>query len=223
MASNAVEDYIKRVYEIQAEAGKVSTTSLAQRMAVSPASATGMIKRLAEMGLITHEPYQGVRLTPAGEKIAMSVLRRHRVLELFLHRILDMPWDEVHDEAEQLEHAISENVIDRMDQVMGNPDADPHGALIPSAAGDIPKRDTMPLANVEPGQSIRILQVSDRDCEMLRYLGERGLYPGTDLAVIAKEPFDGPLTIRNEKGQHVLGRGVANEIHVAITSEKDDQ
>ena len=214
MPTQAIEDYLKTIYEIQSEQGKVATTVLAERLGVTPASATGMIKKLADMRLIAHQPYQGVVLTEAGRKIALEVIRHHRLIELFLAEALGVPWDRVHEEAHKIEHVLSEDLEDRMDAFLGHPTTDPHGAPIPGRDGSIEHPPCVPLAELKPGQSAVVTEVSDHDSALLRYLGELGLYPQSQVTVVAVAPFDGPLTIRVDEVEHALGREVAGYIFV---------
>src|SRR5215213_7232797 len=204
-ASEAVEDYAKAIYGLQhQEGGPVSTSALAERLGVAPSSVTAMLKRLDELGLVRYEPYHGVRLTAAGERVALEVIRHHRLLEAFLADALQMPWDRVHDEAEVLEHYISEDLERRIAQKLGDPSTDPHGDPIPSAELDIADDATFSLTELEPGETARFERVSDRDSEMLRYLDERGIHPGVQLALRAREPFEGPLFVEVAGAEHVL-------------------
>jgi DtxR family Mn-dependent transcriptional regulator len=212
MHTQAVEDYLKTIYEIQCEQGKVATTVLAERLGVAPASVTGMIKKLADMHLVVHEPYQGVVLTEAGQKIALEVLRHHRLIELFLAEELGVPWDRVHEEANKIEHVLSEDVEDRMDALLGHPTTDPHGAPIPTRDGTIDQRKCVALVDLKPGQTALVAEVSDHNSALLHYLGELGLYPNAKVRVITIAPFNGPLTIRVGKAEHALGREAASLI-----------
>ena len=214
MHSQAVEDYLKTIYEIEREQNKVATTVLAEQLGVAPASATGMIKKLAEMDLVAYEPYQGVVLTQAGRKIAVGIIRHHRLIELFLAKTLDVPWDQVHAEAHKIEHVLSEDLVERIDTVLGHPTTDPHGAPIPTRDGAIEQPLCQRLAELEPGQAGVITEVFDNDAAMLRYLGELGLYPKVAVRVITVAPFDGPLTVLAGEALHILGREVANQILV---------
>ena len=214
MHNEAIEDYLKTIYEIQREKGKVATTVLAKRMAIAPASATGMIKKLSEMNLVTHEKYQGVKLTQSGEKIALEVIRHHRLIEVFLSEALGVPWDKVHQEAEKWEHVLSEEMEERIDQLLGFPTSDPHGAPIPKRNGEMDKNANTRLADLQIGQSATVAEVSDSDPDLLRYLGELGLYPDTKINVVNIAPFDGPLEIRIEDKPHTIGRKAANYILV---------
>jgi DtxR family Mn-dependent transcriptional regulator len=219
MHTQAVEDYLKSIYEIQVNQGKVGTSVLAERLGVAPASATGMVKKLAEMNMVVHQPYQGVVLTEAGRKIALEVLRHHRLVELFLAEALGVPWDQVHDEAHKIEHVLSEDLADRIDAALGYPTTDPHGAPIPSRDGSIERADVVRLGDLRVGQSGLVAEVSDHDPALLRYLGELGLYPHTQVTVLAVAPFEGPLTIRVGQAGQVLGKEVANYILVAGIKE----
>jgi DtxR family Mn-dependent transcriptional regulator len=205
MHTSAVEDYLKSIYELQHNQGKVATNALAERLSVAPASATGMIKKLAGMHLVSHEPYQGVVLTAAGEKIALEVIRHHRLIELYLAEALGVPWDQVHDEAEKWEHVLSEDLEDRIDAMLGHPTTDPHGAPIPDRNGTIAQPAIVRLSDLRPGQ----------DSALLRYLGSLALYPGAAIRVVTAAPFDGPLTIRLGAADHALGREVTSHIFVS--------
>ena len=215
-SSEAVEDYAKAIYALQSRRGgePVATNDLAERLGVTPASASSMAKRLAELGLADHVPYGGTSLTPDGERLALEVLRHHRLLELYLAEHLGVPWDRVHEEAEQLEHVLSEYLESRIAAKLGNPTHDPHGDPIPSEALRIDERDTRALADMQAGESGRFIRVSDSDPEMLRYLGERGIAIGAGLEVLDRQPFGGPLTVRFGDDLHVLGGGLARAMRV---------
>ena len=215
MHTQAVEDYLKTIYEIEREQGKVATTVLAEQLGVAPASATGMIKKLADMDLVAYEPYQGVVLTQTGQKIALEVIRHHRLIELFLTETLDVPWDQVHAEAHKIEHVLSEDLMDRIDAVLGHPTTDPHGAPIPTREGRINQPPCQRLADLESGQSAVVTEVYDNDPALLRYLGELGLYPRVPLRVVRVAPFDGPVTVRVGETEYALGREVASQILVS--------
>ena len=204
--SNAVQDYAKAIWSLAQRGDQpVSTSALAERLEVSPASASAMVKRLESLGLASREPYHGVRLTPAGERVALEVLRHHRLLELYLAEALGMPWDRVHEEAEVLEHAISPALSELIATKLGNPTHDPHGDPIPTAEGEIDEAPTRSLAELEPGSSGIFVRVSDSDPDMLRYLAERGIAPGDRFEVVQREPFDGPLTVIFGGEHQVLG------------------
>jgi DtxR family Mn-dependent transcriptional regulator len=215
--SQAVQDYAKAIYSLHRRTGEpVATSALAERLAVSPASASAMLKRLVSLGLVTHQPYAGTELTEAGERVALEVIRHHRLLELYLAEALGMSWDRVHAEAEVLEHAISPELSELIAEKLGHPTHDPHGDPIPTADGSIDEQDTVPLAEVEPGQTGVFTRVSDSDPEMLRYLSERGIAPGDPLEVLERQPFDGPLTVRFGDGKHALGGTLARMMRVAL-------
>ena len=214
--SHAVQDYAKAIYSLSQRGEEtVATSALADRLGVSPASASAMVKRLAELGFVSHEPYRGVRLTPAGEKVALEVIRHHRLLELYLSEALGMPWDRVHDEAEVLEHAISGELSDLIAEKLGDPTHDPHGDPIPTRDGRIEETVTRSLAESQPGERVVLTRVSDSDPAMLRYLGERGIEPGTPLEVVGREPFGGPLNVRVEEREVPLGLGIARAMRVS--------
>ena len=215
-SSEAVEDYAKAIYALQSRAGgePVSTNDLAERLGVTPASASSMVKKLAELGLADHVPYRGVGLTTDGKRLALEVLRHHRLLELYLAEHLGVPWDRVHEEAEALEHVLSEYLESRIAAKLGDPTHDPHGDPIPSESLAIEEGDTRALADMKAGERGRFIRVSDSDPEMLRYLGERGIAIGDELEVLDRQPFDGPLTVRFGNELHVLGGGLARAMRV---------
>ncbi len=221
MYKEAIEDYLKAIYNIQQENGKVATTTLAKKMSIAPASATGMIKRLSDLKLVTYEKYQGVKLTRSGEQIALEVIRHHRLIELFLAEALGLPWDKVHDEAEKWEHVLSDEVEERIDQLLGYPTRDPHGAPIPGRDGKMPELNDVQLTDLIKGQQAAIVQVNSKNPELLRYLGSMALYPDTVLVVLEVAPFDGPVTIEVDGKQHILGRKVAENIFVEISADDD--
>jgi DtxR family Mn-dependent transcriptional regulator len=213
--SAAVEDYAKAIYALeQREGGAVSTTALADRLDVTPASASGMVRRLGELGLVSHAPYRGVQLTEQGVRVALEVLRHHRLLELYLATSLGVPWDRVHDEAEVLEHVLSEDLEALIAAKLGHPTHDPHGDPIPTADLKLPEEPTESLAALEPGAEGVFVRVSDSDPEMLRYLAERGIAPGDAMRVEDKQPFGGPLFVRFRGEVHVLGGALAGAMRV---------
>jgi DtxR family Mn-dependent transcriptional regulator len=215
--SAAVEDYIRAIYQLQAAPNAVTTTALAKEMRVSAASATNMIKRLAVMGLVRHSPYRGVTLTRPGEKIALEILRHHRLIELFLNETLGIPWDEVHAEAHKLEHVLSDSLEDHISEFLGDPTEDPHGDPIPTKSGTIAEPAQQPLDNLAPGKRATIRRVSDQNPEHLRYFSRLGLVPNATVDVLKREPFGGPLHIQVESGdQHVLDAALAHEIWVTF-------
>ena len=220
MHTSAVEDYLKAVYEVGRTEEKVTTSALAERLEVSPASVTGMIKKLAEMKLVTHERYHGVALTKAGRRTAIEVIRHHRLVETYLHETLGVPWDQVHAEAEKWEHVLSEDLEARMDEALGHPTNDPHGAPIPTPTLELVEPDWPPLARVEAGKKVVVAEVSDDDPELLRYVGGLGLYPGATLEVVSTAPYtDGPVTVRlldgDQRGaEHAVGHRAAAHLFV---------
>jgi DtxR family Mn-dependent transcriptional regulator len=215
--SEAVENYAKAIYSLQHRTGDpVATNDLAERLQVTPASASGMIKKLADQGLVEHVPYKGVQLTAEGEQVALEVLRHHRLLELYLVEQLGVPWDRVHEEAEALEHVISEDLEARIAAKLGNPTHDPHGDPIPDEELHIDESTTRSLADLEPGDRGRFVRVSDSDPAMLRYLSERGVTLGDAFEVLDRQPFGGPLTVRFADSLQVLGGGLASAMRVEL-------
>lgn len=209
-----VEDYLKAIYELQQRDGSASTSELAAALDVAPASVTGMVRRLAAQGLLSHEPYHGVHLTGRGRRAALRTIRRHRILETYLTRILGFPWDQVHDEAERLEHAASDELIERMAAALGHPTADPHGAPIPTIDGEVDEVRHRTLAELEVGETVRMVQVSDRNPSLLRYLAEIALQPGAEVTLVARAPFDGPLTLRIGTTEPIVGSNLASQVLV---------
>jgi DtxR family Mn-dependent transcriptional regulator len=192
-----VEDYLKAVYELEraSAGGAAATNALAERLGVAPASVSGMVRRLAEQGLLAYERYRGVRLTDAGRRAALRTLRRHRVIECYLATVLGYPWDGVHAEAERLEHAASDELIDRMAAALGDPAFDPHGAPIPTRDGAVDERRLGTLAELAVGERARVVRVSDEDSALLRHVAELALVPGALVCLVERAPFDGPLTL----------------------------
>jgi DtxR family Mn-dependent transcriptional regulator len=209
----AVEDYVKAIYTLDAGEGSVTTNALAERLDVRPASVSGMLPKLTALGLVEHEPYRGVRLTERGTRVALEVVRHHRLLELFLVESLGMTWDEVHAEAEVLEHVISEDLEDLIAAKLGNPAFDPHGDPIPSRELTVPADESLSLYALEPGESGTFVRISD-DPAMLRFLSERGIAPGAQIEVLERQPFDGPLYVRVGEDMHVLGAVLARAMRV---------
>jgi len=216
--SSAIEDYAKAIYALEERGeGTVSTNALAERLGVTAGSASGMVKRLDEMGLVTHVPYRGVQLTPAGVRLALEVIRHHRLLELYLAKALDVPWDRVHEEAEVLEHVLSEELEELIAAKLGDPTVDPHGDPIPTRDLEMPERDTVALPTLDAGHEGVFVRVSDSDPEMLRYLSERGISPGDSFAVVDKQPFEGPLFLRFGDDTHVIGGTLAAAMRVEVS------
>jgi len=209
-----VEDYLKAVYEIELGEGAAATNDLAQRLGVAPASVSGMVRRLADQGLLAYERYHGVRLTAAGRRAALRTLRRHRVIEAYLTTALGYPWDRVHEEAERLEHAASDELIDRMATAVGEPTVDPHGAPIPTRDGAVDETPHCSLADIPAGEPARVVRVSDEDASMLRYLAELGIRPGALVRIAGRAPFDGPITLAVGDAECVVGPLLATKVLV---------
>ena len=210
----AVEDYVKAIYTLEAREGPVSTTALAERLDVRPASVSEMVRKLAGLGLVEHEPYRGVELTERGRLVALEVIRHHRLLELFLVESLGMSWDEVHAEAEVLEHVLSEELEELIAAKLGNPTLDPHGDPIPTPELTIADDDSRSLYELAPGERGVFARVSDADPEMLRFLAGHGIVPGARLQVLERQPFDGPVSVRLGRQTHVLGAVLARAMRV---------
>lgn len=221
MITHAMEDYLKVIFKLEEEGSSVTTQSIAERLQVQSPSVTNMIKRLAELNLLEHRPYRGVMLTITGRKAALEVLRHHRLLELYLAEALGYSWDEVHDEADRLEHSISEEFEARIDRALGFPRVDPHGEPIPTAEGEIADATGLRLTELPEGAHVVVEFVSDTDPEKLRYLGDLGLFPAAVLTVVEHMPFDGPVRIRVQDAEHVLGRQLAETIRVSERSAAD--
>ena len=212
--SRSVQDYVKELYKLQLD-GRASTSGLAERMGVAPASATAMLKKLAGLGLVEHEPYKGASLTPAGERAAIEMIRHHRLLEQYLSATLGLPIDAVHAEADRLEHALSEELEAAIDQSLGYPTHDPHGDPIPSAELELTHGDEGSLAELEAGGTATVQRVPDSDSDLLRYLDELGLVPGERVEVTARAPFEGPITVRARGTEHAISHQLAGRIAVA--------
>ncbi len=219
--SQSEQDYLKAIYHLAQRGGgpRVGTVVLAQWLAVSPASVTNMMKKLADQGLVSHRPYQGVVLTEAGEKVTLELLRHHRLLETYLRERLGVPWDQVHAEADRLEHALSEDLEERLDAILGHPTTDPHGAPIPTKDGRIAARATTRLWQARPGSSVMVAEVEDEDAALLKHLADLGLVPGARVEVLAKGPFDGPLHVRVAENEHALGEAVSRVVSVVPARE----
>ena len=214
--SRSVEDYLKAVYTLTEREESASTSALAETLEVQPASVTGMVKRLAECGYLEHTRYRGVRLTEAGTIEALRIIRRHRILETYLQMHLGYSWDDVHQEAERLEHAASDALIDRMAAILEHPSHDPHGAPIPTRSGEIEPSEFLTLNEVAPGTAVQIRAVQDEDPARLRYLETLGLVPGVRITVQERAPFDGPTTVSvgGRESAEVIGSDLAAGIFV---------
>lgn len=219
MQSASVQNYLKAIYTLQENHETVTTSALAQYLEISAASATNMVKKLARLKLAHHSPYHGVQLTPSGAKMALEVIRHHRLVELFLSQALNVPWDCVHDEAERIEHVISEDLEDRIAAFLGDPAHDPHGDPIPTKAGYVERLALLSLLDVGAGESAVIRRVSDQNPEHLRHFSKLGLIPNATVGVVEREPFGGPLRVRVGEGrEQVLDETLARMIWVAPSS-----
>lgn len=215
MTTASVENYLKAIYTLQEKQDSVTTSALAQYLDISAASATNMVKKLARLKLADHSPYHGVQLTARGQKMALEVIRHHRLIELFLSEALDVPWDCVHAEAEKIEHVISEDLEDRIAAFLGNPLRDPHGDPIPTKGGKVERPAYVSLMEIAAGESVTIGRVSDHDPAHLRHFSTLGLVLDAQVDVIKREPFDGPLRVRVASGaEHVVDENLAREIWV---------
>ncbi len=212
--SPPIEDYLKTIYLLREREGAATTTGIAAVLEVTPASVTGMIKKLAELKLVRHTPYQGVELTKSGEKIALEMVRHHRLLELFLFEALGYSWDEVHAEADALEHVISEEFEERMAARLGDPVVDPHGDPIPAKDGTFTALKERALLSMQAGESAQITHINDTNSEMLRYAASLGLTPTTRLTLIDVEPFGGSLRVKIGKTEKAIGRELAAQVFV---------
>ena len=218
MLSRAVQDYLKTIHKLQNNdiSQTVSTTDIAKELNVSGASVTGMLKRLAEMNLVDYNSYKGVKLTESGKKIALQIIRFHRLLETYLHEKLNFSLDKVHDEACRLEHFISEEFVEKITEQLGDPKFDPHGHPIPAKDGALKQVNEIPLSELDSGSRYEISRLSDDDPKLLAYLEEMGLLPGTKLTLVEKEPFYGPIKIKYKGNEKIIGNEVAKNIFIKI-------
>ncbi len=214
-----VEDYLKAIYDVELAGDAAATNDIAQRLDIAPASVSGMVRRLAEQGLLAYEPYRGVRLTPAGRRAALRTIRRHRVIEAYLVRALGFPWDSVHEEAERLEHAASDTLIDRMARAIGEPLTDPHGAPIPTREGRVDETRYGTLADVAVGGRARLIRVGDEDAALLRHLSSLGLRPEATVSVRSRAPYDGPITLDVGGRRRQVGSALAARLQVELLSD----
>jgi DtxR family Mn-dependent transcriptional regulator len=218
--THAVEDYLKTIYEITTSAERASTKQIADALEVSPASVTGMLQKLADTAppLVEYQKHRGVVLTTEGEKIALEILRHHRLIELFLHQILGYEWDEVHAEADRLEHVISESFEEKIAEALGNPRHDPHGDPIPTRDLRMPETPSTRLYDLRRGQTATIQRARDTDAKLLRYLSERGLVPNAEITILDFSPFDENLTLRvaTDPAEVVLGPHITRQIYVEV-------
>lgn len=220
LPSSTVENYLKAIFmgEAQLPDGQVLMPmgQLAAALGVAPGTATTMVKALAESGLVVYEPYVGVRLSPAGEKLAALVLRRHRLIELFLVQVMGLRWDEVHDDAEQLEHVVSDRLIERIDAMLGHPDADPHGDPIPTADGHVPRKDLVSLLNCGLGEPVTVTRVTDQDAAFLRFIADNHLKPGETIEVEARDDVSDSVRLKGRDNQRItIGMRAASKVMVS--------
>lgn len=210
--TRSVEDYLKAIYHLSLDGQPASTSAIAQALELAPPSVSGMIRRLSDQGLLRHVPYRGVELTDLGRRAALRMVRRHRVIEAYLVDRLGYSWDTVHEEAERLEHAVSDGLIERMAAALGHPQVDPHGDPIPDAQGNVEELLYTPLTEVPAGEMVEVRRVDTSHPERLRYLATTGLVPGAALTVLDRQPFDGPITIGVGARQQVIGHELARLI-----------
>lgn len=213
---SAIQDYLKVIYKITLSGSRCSPSVLAERMGVSPAAVTKMTRRLQDLNLLSYTRRQEMALTPSGEKVALEVIRHHRLLEAYLIEALGFTWDQVDGEAERLEHVISEEFEERIDAFLGHPTRDPHGDPIPTRDGRVDVDDHARLAEMEPGQQGTVRRVTDRDPAALRLLGSLGLFPDADVTMLAKEPYGGSLRLRVRDAECSIGRELAEQVFVAV-------
>jgi DtxR family transcriptional regulator, Mn-dependent transcriptional regulator len=216
--TRSVEDYLKAIYRLSPEGRPASTSDIAHLLELSAPSVSGMVKRLSELGLLEHVPYKGVQLTAAGRRAALRMVRRHRLIEAYLVQFLGYSWDAVHPEAERLEHAVTDTLVERMAAALGHPAVDPHGDPIPGADGSIQELAYTPLGEIAVGETVEIRRVDEREPERLRYLAEMGLVPGATVTVRGRQPFGGPVTVEAAGEQHTLGAELA---HVVLCGSRE--
>lgn len=212
--SEKMRDYLKAIHSLRGAEERVAVSVVADHLGVAVASVSNMVKRLAELDLVRHTPYKGIDLTEAGEREALRLIRAHRLIELFLTEIVDLPWDEVHEEAERLEHAVSDRLVERIAELLGHPAVDPHGDPIPTHEGLVDEETLTNLTQLEAGQRAEVRRITAQDPAMLQYLSSLGLTPDKTITVIDKEPFEGPLTLLIDGAQRVIGWKVAREVQV---------
>lgn len=214
--SRAMEDYLKAIYQLAAGDSPVTTSRVAAAMSCRPASVTKMVQRLSDLKLVEYQRYKGVRLTPAGIRIALEIIRHHRLLELYLSEVLGYTWDKVHEEADVLEHVISEEFEEKIDQALGYPRKDPHGDPIPTKKGEIDPERLGRLWDMVAGQETRVRRVSDRDPNVLRHLASIGIFPDVKLDLVRRDPFNGPVYVRVDGVEHGLSEELARQIFVSL-------
>jgi DtxR family Mn-dependent transcriptional regulator len=213
----AIEDYLKTIYILAQEESPVTTSKVAEAREIKPSSVTSMVQRMEKMGYVHYQKHRGVTLTNAGKKIALEMIRHHRIIELYLTQELGFGWEEVHEQAEVLEHVISEELEARMAAVLGNPTRDPHGEPIPTLDGEIQTLSTIPLRALKNGQTGQVIRIGDdTNSELLRYLAEIGIVPDTLITLKKIDPFDGPLTVIIDNAEHIVGHKVAGLVHITL-------
>jgi DtxR family Mn-dependent transcriptional regulator len=217
--TRSVEDYLKAIYRLTPEGRTAGTSEIANLLELAPASVSGMVKRLSEHGLLEHVPYKGVQLTEEGRRAALRTIRRHRLIEAYLVAFLGYTWDTVHDEAERLEHAVSDQLVERMASVLGHPSVDPHGDPIPDVDGAIHEPASTPLSELPEGIPVELRRVDESEPERLRYIASIGLQPGARVLVVDRQPFDGPITIEVEGQSHVIGHELAHVLRCVPLGE----
>jgi DtxR family Mn-dependent transcriptional regulator len=217
--SSVTEEYLEAIYRLQEKSGVARTSELAEMLNVAPGTITNTVERLERQSLIIHEPYRGVRLTEKGRGIALRMVRKHRLSERLLTDILNVEWDKAHDAACQLEHGISDEIAKRIEKVLGHPKTCPHGNPVPTECGGIIEENSLPLAEISPGEKGVIVKIAEESPELLQYLETMGLKPETFLEVVQKAPFGGPITVRVDGKDHALSRTVAGSIGVRVIDE----
>ena len=217
--TRSVEDYLKAIYRLTPEGRAAGTSEIANLLELAPASVSGMVKRLSEHGLLEHVPYKGVQLTEEGRRAALRTIRRHRLIEAYLVAFLGYTWDTVHDEAERLEHAVSDQLVERMASVLGHPSVDPHGDPIPDVDGAIHEPASTPLSELPEGILVELRRVDESDPERLRYIASIGLQPGVRVLVVDRQPFHGPITIEVEGQSHVIGHELGHVLRCVPLGE----
>jgi DtxR family Mn-dependent transcriptional regulator len=217
--TRSVEDYLKAIYRLTPEGRAAGTSEIANLLELAPASVSGMVKRLSEHGLLEHVPYKGVQLTEEGRRAALRTIRRHRLIEAYLVAFLGYTWDTVHDEAERLEHAVSDQLVERMASVLGHPSVDPHGDPIPDVDGAIHEPASTPLPELPEGILVELRRVDESDPERLRYIASIGLQPGARVIVVDRQPFRGPITIEVEGQSHVIGHELGHVLRCVPLGE----
>jgi DtxR family Mn-dependent transcriptional regulator len=220
--SRSTEDYLKAIYQLEERWGSAQTSAIADLLAIAPPSVSGMIKRLSEVGLLEHVPYRGVQLTAKGRRAALRMVRRHRILESYLMEKLGYDWDSVHEEAERLEHAVSDELIERMAMALGNPRYDPHGAPIPTVSGEVEQLEHVALVDIPVGETAELRMVSDEDADRLRFIASLGLRPGVVFRVVGRQPFHGPVTIRvaGASRDQVVGYELARGLYCVVLPQE---